>query len=84
MVKSVLKHLVAFTMLFLVFGIVVQHLVSKPQDPKKLVCNEGRLLSQVTGQGTVYIKVNGLSCFYEKGVLVISDKINKVAINENY
>ena len=84
MVKTVLKHLVAFTMLFLVFGIVVQHLVSKPQDPKKLVCNEGRLLSQVTGQGTVYIKVNGLSCFYEKGVLVISDKINKVAINENY
>ena len=84
MVKTVLKHLVALTMLFLVFGIVVQHLASKPQDPKKLVCNEGRLLSQVTGQGTVYIKVNGLSCFYEKGVLVISDKINKVAINENY
>ena len=84
MVKTVLKHLVALTMLFLVFGIVVQHLVSKPQDPKKLVCNEGRLLSQVTGQGTVYIKVNGLSCFYEKGTLVIGDKINKVAINENY
>jgi len=81
MVKTILKHLVAFMMLFLVFGIVVQHLVSKPQDPKKLVCNEGKLLSQITGQGPVYIRVSGLFCDYDKGILIISDKNNKVAIN---
>jgi hypothetical protein len=69
-------------MLFLVFGIVVQHLVSQPQVPKKLVCNEGKLLSQVTGQGSVYTKVNGLSCVYEKGILIISDNKTRVAINE--
>jgi len=82
MVKTVLKYLVALTMLFLVFGIVVKHLVSQPQDPKKLVCNEGKLLSQVTGQGSVYTKVNGLSCAYEKGILIISDNKSRVAINE--
>ncbi|MGA1000071.1 MAG: hypothetical protein ACO3SG_01560 [Methylophilaceae bacterium] len=77
-----MKHLVALTMLFLVFGIVVQHLVSQPEDPKKLVCNEGKLLSQVTGQGSVYTRVNGLSCAYEKGILIISDNKSRVAINE--
>jgi len=82
MVKTVLKHLVALTMLFLVFGIVVQHLVTQPEDPKKLVCNEGKLLSQVTGQGSVYTRVNGLSCAYEKGILIISDNKSRVAINE--
>jgi hypothetical protein len=82
MVKTVLKHLVALTMLFLIFGIAVQHLVTKPQDPKKLVCSEGKLLSQITGQGPVYTRVNGLSCNYEKGVLIISDNKNRVAINE--
>jgi len=69
-------------MLFLVFGIVVQHLVTQPEDPKKLVCNEGKLLSQVTGQGSVYTRVNGLSCAYEKGILIISDNKSRVAINE--
>ena len=49
---------------------------------KKLVCNEGKLLSQVTGQGSVYTKVNGLSCAYEKGILIISDNKSRVAINE--
>ena len=80
--KKILKHLVALIMLFLVFGIIVQHLVSQTQDPKKLVCNEGKLLSQVTGQGSVYTKVNGLSCAYENGILIISDNKSRVAINE--
>jgi hypothetical protein len=82
MVSTTLKFLVIFLMLFLIFGIFVQHLFSKPQDIKKLICNEGRLLSQVSEEGSVYTAVNGLSCAFEKGILVISGKQNRVATIE--
>ena len=65
-----------------VFGIFVQHIFSKPQDIKKLICNEGRLLSQVSEESSVYTAINGLSCAFEKGILVISDKQNRVATIE--
>ena len=82
MVSTTLKFLVIFLMLFLIFGIFVQHLFSKPQDIKKLICNEGRLLSQVSEESSVYTAINGLSCAFEKGILVISDKQNRVATIE--
>jgi len=81
MTKDVLKYLVIPTMCFLMFGIFIQHHVSKPNPPKKLLCNEGYLLSQVDGKGSVYIRVGGLSCNYDKGALVISDQSNRVALN---
>jgi len=68
-------------MFFLTFGIFIQHHVSKPNPPKKLLCNEGYLLSQVDGSGSVYTRVGGLSCNYDKGTLIISEKSNRVALN---
>ena len=81
MTKDVLKYLVIPIMSFLIFGIFIQHHVSKPNPPKKLLCNEGNLLSQVDDSGYVYTRVAGLSCNYEKGTLIISDKTNRVALN---
>ena len=63
------------------FGIFIQHHVTKPTPPKKLLCNEGNLLSQIDGKGSVYTRVSGLSCNYDKGTLIISDKSNRVALN---
>jgi len=81
MTKDVLKFLVIPIMSFLIFGISIQHNVSKPNPPKKLLCNEGNLLSQIDGKGSVYTRVSGLSCNYDKGTLIISDKSNRVALN---
>lgn len=81
MTKDVLKYLVIPIMFFLMFGIFIQHYVSTPNPPKKLLCNDGNLLSQVDGSGSVYTKVGGLSCNYDKGTLIISDKSNRVALN---
>jgi len=81
MTKDVLKYLVIPIMCFLMFGIFVQHHTSKPNLPKKLLCNEGNLLSQIDGKGSVYTRVGGLSCNYDKGNLIISDKSNSVALN---
>ena len=81
MAKDVLKYLVIPIMIFLMFGIFIQHHVSKPNPPKKLLCNDGNLLSQVDGSGSVYTKVGGLSCNYDKGTLIISDKSNRLALN---
>ena len=81
MTKDVSKYLVIPIMCFLMFGIFTQHHVSKPNPPKKLLCNDGNLLSQVDGSGSVYTKVGGLSCNYDKGTLIISDKSNRLALN---
>ena len=81
MAKDILKYLVIPIMSFLMFGIFIQHHVTKPTPPKKLLCNEGNLLSQVDGSGSVYTKVGGLSCNYDKGTLIISEKSNRVALN---
>ena len=80
MTNDFLKYLVIPIMSFLMFGIFIQHHVSKPNPPKKLLCNEGTLLSQIDGKGSVYTKVVGLSCNYERGTLIIGDKINRVAL----
>jgi hypothetical protein len=81
MTKNVLKYLVIPIMSFLMFGIFIQHHLSKPNPPKKLLCDEGNLLSQIDGTGSVYTRVSGLSCNYDKGTLIISDKSNRVALS---
>ncbi len=82
MTRDVLKYLVIPIMSFLMFGIFIQHHASKPNPPKKLLCNDGNLLSQIDGSGSVYTKVGDLSCNYDKeGTLIISDKSNRVALN---
>lgn len=81
MTKVFLKYIVIPVMSFLIFGIFIQHHVSKPSPPKKLLCNKGNLLSQIDGKGSVYTRVSGLSCNYDKGTLIISDKSNRVALN---
>ena len=82
MTKDVLKYLVIPIMSFLMFGIFIHHNVSKPSPPKKLLCNEGNLLSQIDGKGSVYTRVVGLSCNYDRGgTLIISDRSNRVALN---
>ena len=67
-------------MLFLSFGIAVHAKLSKPLVPENLLCFNGKLLSQVEGDGTVYMRLSNLSCEYNKGSLVISDKNNKIVI----
>lgn len=84
MINTTLRFFVTFIILFLIFGIFVQHLFSKPQSIKSLICNEGKLLSQVVEKSSVYTKVDGLACVNEKGLLIIKDKKDRVALVENY
>lgn len=73
MLSKCIKYLVAFIMVFLVFGIALHYYISYPQEPEELVCHKGRLLAQVS-PGTVYTKVKGMSCDYEKGMLIIEEQ----------
>ena len=81
MTKEVLKYLVTPTMIFFIFGIYVQHFVSKPIPPKKLLCDKGNLLAQIDGVSSVYTRVGGLACKFDKGTLIIRDQNNIVALN---
>jgi hypothetical protein len=76
MTKEVLKYLVIPTMIFFIFGIYVQHFVSKPIPPKKLLCDK-----EIDGVSSVYTRVGGLACKYDKGTLIIRDQNNIVALN---
>jgi hypothetical protein len=43
-------------------------------EPESLVCHKGRLLAQVEGEGTVYTRMRGFTCDYEKGMLIIEEQ----------
>lgn len=83
MISTALKFLVAFVMLFLIFGIFVQHLFSKPQDFKKFICKDDKLLSLVDEQASVYTQVESLSCNDAEGMLNVRDEKKRFAYIEH-
>ena len=74
MLSKILRFFVGFIILFLIFGIAVQYYVYQPVKPKELVCHKGKLLHRIGDGETVYLKVKGISCEYEKGTLIIEEQ----------
>jgi len=74
MVSKILKFMVGFIIIFLLFGIVVQYYACQPVESKELLCHKGKLLQRIGEDGNVYTKVKGLSCEYEKSMLIIEEK----------
>lgn len=75
MLSKILKILVPILMLLLTVGIVIQYYISRPVVSDELVCYKSRLLVRVGDDGTVYTRVKGLACEYEKGLLIIEEQL---------
>ena len=74
MVSKILSYFLTFVVIFLIIGIAVQYYISQPKKPQSLICHKGKLLSQVGDEGTVYTRIKGLSCEFEKDILIIEEQ----------
>jgi hypothetical protein len=71
MVRKILSYLVPIIMLLLVIGIALQYYISS-YEPEQFVCHKGKLLMQI--EGTMYTKAKGVSCEFEKGMLILEEQ----------
>jgi len=71
MVRKILSYLVPIIMLLLVIGIALQYYISS-YEPEQFVCHKGKLLMQI--EGTIYTKAKGVSCEFEKGMLILEEQ----------
>jgi hypothetical protein len=74
MLKKIMNYLVLCVMLILIIGISFQYYISTDKEPELLVCHKNRLLSRVGDFEAVYTRIKGLSCEYDKGMLIIEER----------
>ena len=71
MISKILSYVVPLIMIFLIIGIVLQYYISS-YEPEQFVCHKGKLLMQI--EGTMYTKARGVSCEFDKGMLIIEEQ----------
>jgi len=75
MVSKILSYIVALIILFLIFGIGLYYYASEPIESKEVLCHKGKLIHRLGDDGTVYIKIKGVSCVFEKGMIIIEEQL---------
>lgn len=63
----------ALIILLLIIGIGLHYYVSQPIESKEVLCHKGKLIHRLGDNGTVYIKVKGVSCVFENGMIIIEE-----------
>lgn len=74
MVRKTMRYLTALSIILLVICIGLYYYVSQPLDSKELICFKGRLLHKIGDDENVYLKVKGVSCEFEKGMIIIEEQ----------
>ena len=74
MLSKIWSYLVASIILLLIIGIGLQYYVSKPIKSKELICHKNRLLHKIDDDESVYVKIKGISCEFEKGMIIIEEQ----------
>ncbi len=75
MVSKILSYVVALIILFLIFGIGLYYYASEPIESKEVLCHKGKLIHRLGDDGTVYMKVKGVSCEFDKGMIIIEEQL---------
>ena len=63
----------ALIILLLIIGIGLHYYVSQPIESKEVLCHKGKLIHRLGDNGTVYLKVKGVSCVFESGMIIIEE-----------
>jgi hypothetical protein len=63
----------ALIILLLIIGIGLHYYVSQPIESKEVLCHKGKLIHRLGDNGTVYLKVKGVSCVFENGMIIIEE-----------
>ena len=73
-VKSI-KYITILFVIFLIIVLLLNYYILQPIEYKELVCHKGSLLQKIGEDGNVYTRVKGLSCEYDKGMLIIEEQL---------
>jgi len=63
----------ALIILLLIIGIGLHYYVFQPIESKEVLCHKGKLIHRLGDNGTVYLKVKGVSCVFENGMIIIEE-----------
>jgi hypothetical protein len=63
----------ALIILLLIIGIGLHYYVSQPIESKEVLCHKGKLIHRLGDNGTVYLKIKGVSCVFENGMIIIEE-----------
>jgi len=74
MIKKFLKYCLFIFVILLFIGIGLQFYISQPIETKEVMCHKGRLIHRIGDAGSVYLKVKGVSCVFEKGIIIIEEQ----------
>lgn len=72
--KTTIKIVVFVIIMLLCLGIGLQYYISQPVDTKEVLCHKGKLIHRIGDDGSVYLRVKGVSCVFEKGIIIIEEK----------
>jgi len=73
LVKSI-KYIIILFVIFLLIGIGLQYYISQPIESKEVLCHKGKLIHRIGDDGSVYLKVKGVSCEFDKGMIIIEEQ----------
>ena len=74
MLSKIWSYFVALVILLLIVGIALQYYISKPIETKELICHKNRLLHKIDDGESVYIRIKGIFCEFEKGMIIIEEQ----------
>ena len=74
MLSKIWSYFVALVILLLIIVIALQYYISKPIETKELICHKNRLLHKIDDGESVYIRIKGISCEFEKGMIIIEEQ----------
>jgi hypothetical protein len=73
MLSKIWSYFMALIILLLIIGIGLHYYVSQPIESKEVLCHKGKLIHRLGDNGTVYLKVKGVSCVFENGMIIIEE-----------
>ena len=73
MLSKIWSYFMALIILLLIIGIGLHYYVSQPIESKEVLCHKGKLIHRLGDNGTVYLKIKGVSCVFENGMIIIEE-----------
>jgi len=74
-IETIIKLVMFALIVLLCMGIGFQYYISQPVDTKEVMCHKGKLIHRLGDDGSVYIKVKGVSCVFERGMIIIEEQL---------
>jgi len=74
MISKIMRYLIPIIMILLVIGIVLQYYISINIEPESIICHKGKLLLQLEEGEAIYTRAKGVTCDFEKGMLIVEEQ----------